>query len=161
MHISGDHPSLGGIDTESDIMIQSSVSGTLQMTRNIKNTNWLKKKYGEGIKPYELCVKMKNPPMDKINDMNLLTIEYNYQFVKGGKNEMCVEAYPQRTLQVQDPNLYRGQLGACKNAAQVNTEKIFIVNGEVEKIDGNFLRSFNVTKIDKTGLFVGSYPLDD
>jgi hypothetical protein len=70
------------------------------MTRTVKNINWLKKKYGEGIKPYEVCIKMTNPPMDKINDMNMLSIEYNYQFIKGAKNEMNVEPYPPRILQV-------------------------------------------------------------
>jgi len=62
-------------------------------------------------------------------------------------------------LHVQDPFLYKGQL--AKNAAQVNTDKIFIVNGMVEKVDANFNRGFNVTKVDKTGIFMGPCPLDD
>ena len=88
MSIQGDHSSFGGNGALS--------IGELEMTRNIKNINWLKKKYGEGVKPYEICVKMMNPPMDKINDMNILNIEYNYKFVKGGKNEMHIEGYPTR-----------------------------------------------------------------
>ena len=100
--ISGDHPSLlGGA-------ISSFTNEGIAMTRNVKNVHWLKKKYGEGVKPYEICIKMTNPPMDKINDMNILNIEYNYTFLKGGKNEMFVEGYPPRELIVQDPFLYKG-----------------------------------------------------
>ena len=41
----------------------------------------------------------------------------------------------------------------------INTKKVWIVNGVLDKVDGNFIQSnFKVTSIGNTGLCVGSYP---
>ena len=35
---------------------------------------------------------------------------------------------------------------------------MWVVNGHVEKVDGNFQQEFFVRRIGNTGLFIGSYP---
>ena len=35
---------------------------------------------------------------------------------------------------------------------------IFVINGEAEIKDGNFLRPFKIEQLDGTDVFLGSYP---
>jgi hypothetical protein len=39
-----------------------------------------------------------------------------------------------------------------------NTDKVFIVNGQCNKADGNFLGAFNFKEIGNEGIVLGSYP---
>lgn len=67
-----------------------------------------------------------------------------------------------RILEITDPCQYKGQLGINGSSLQTNTDRIFIVNGEADKCDANFLDAFFVERIDNgKHLFVGSYPLYD
>ena len=63
--------------------------------------------------------------------------------------------------------LYRGQLRDQKSKNWINQDKVWIVNGHVEKIDANFLRGFEINEISLNNIpddsnqgkiFVGSYP---
>ena len=38
------------------------------------------------------------------------------------------------------------------------SNKVFIVNGYLDKADGNFLREFFITPIGNSNIFIGSYP---
>lgn len=66
-----------------------------------------------------------------------------------------------RTLEIVDPWRYQGQLAKNNSSHQVNTDRIFIVNGEGDKCDSNFLETFMVERVDGKQIFVGSYPLYD
>lgn len=66
-----------------------------------------------------------------------------------------------RILEIIDPCNYKGHLGINGSSLQTNTDRIFIVNGEADKCDANFLDSFFVEKVDGKQIFVGSYPLYD
>lgn len=48
---------------------------------------------------------------------------------------------------LQDPSKYDGRLGLQEHNVQINTEKVFIVNGHLEKADGNFIGLFMFKKI--------------
>ena len=48
-----------------------------------------------------------------------------------------------------------------KSSQWKNWDKVWIVNGHIEKVDGNFLGDLYKTKIGDTGITIGSYPLDD
>jgi len=67
-----------------------------------------------------------------------------YAFVKKNTytNINQKEREPKRTFQIQDPSRYRGQLGAQGTDLWSNTDKVFIVNGFVQKADGNFIGPF-------------------
>jgi protein-tyrosine phosphatase len=42
-----------------------------------------------------------------------------------------------------------------------NTSKVWIVNGQINKLDANFRMNFNYSKIGDTGLYVGTNPLQE
>ena len=44
-----------------------------------------------------------------------------------------------------NPSLYKGQLGAAGTNLWANTEDVFVVNGFVNKADGNFELDFSIT----------------
>jgi len=39
-----------------------------------------------------------------------------------------------------------------------NVDKVFVVNGHVEKADANFVGGLSFDKIGDTGIFIGPYP---
>lgn len=39
-----------------------------------------------------------------------------------------------------------------------NTDRVFIVNGHIDKADGNYIGPFFFKKISNSGIFLGSYP---
>jgi hypothetical protein len=44
-----------------------------------------------------------------------------------------------RIMRILEPNLYKGELGIKMNPFWINTEEVFIVNGEILKADGDFI----------------------
>lgn len=42
----------------------------------------------------------------------------------------------------------------------MNTDQVNIVNGDVQKADGNFLGLFRYAEIGQTNLTLGTYPLN-
>ena len=63
-------------------------------------------------------------------------------------------------MTILNPENYRGQLGTHGSDAQLNTDKVFVVNGEIHKADGNFVSNFFISQVDEN-LFVGPYPQTD
>ena len=45
---------------------------------------------------------------------------------------------------IQNPEKYRGQLGTHGSDAQLDTDKVYVVNGEVHKADANFISNFYI-----------------
>ena len=50
-------------------------------------------------------------------------------------------------------------MGAQGSQLFKNTDRVFIVNGEVHKADANFIGPFFYVPIGKTGISIGSYPI--
>jgi len=57
-----------------------------------------------------------------------------------------------------NPNDYQGQLGLEGCEYWINTDKVNIVNGDVQKADGNFLGVFRYSEIGTTEITLGTYP---
>ena len=62
-------------------------------------------------------------------------------------------------MEIQDPLLYRGDLALKKSKLWRDCHKVFIVNGRIDKADGNFLGGFFFNKVKDTNIILGSYPL--
>jgi len=120
-------------------------------------------KFGQKIRPYEYTVDMIQTgeysyPIDF--DPELYKIEYIYSMKNFQSGEIVYEREPHRVLHIQDPMHYRGQLAYKKSNAQPETHKVFIVNGKIEKVDGNFQGGFFFNKIkNDSGIILGTYPL--
>ena len=61
-------------------------------------------------------------------------------------------------MKILGSELYKGELGAQKSSQWRNIDKVFIVNGHIEKADGNFLGDLFFKKIGDTGASIGTYP---
>jgi len=74
-------------------------------------------------------------------------------------------------MEICDSKLYRGELGQQGSNDWKNTDRVWIVNGHIEKSDGNYFKHYNVSEITlnnikrtsnkahKHGkLFIGPYP---
>ena len=64
-------------------------------------------------------------------------------------------------MEIQQPESYRGELGLQKSSQWKNWDKVWIVNGHIEKTDANFLGELFFSKIGDTGICIGTYPLDE
>lgn len=84
--------------------------------------------------------------------------EYYYSLKKFGAKDIVYEREPHRLIEIQDPLLYRGQLGAAKRTWQ-DTNKVFIVNGVIEKQDGNLNGGFFFNKVKDAKIIIGTYPM--
>lgn len=51
---------------------------------------------------------------------------------------------------IQNPQLYDGYFGSeAKSAKQIETSNCFVINGFVDKCDGNFNFEFEFSKLDE------------
>lgn len=66
------------------------------------------------------------------------------------------EREPCRELEIGDPSQYRGQLR--KKNQWLNTQKVWIVNGQINKIDANFKENFNFSELPGTQIILGNAP---
>lgn len=88
-------------------------------------------------------------------------IIYSYSKSSQNKKDIIYEREPSRIIQIQDPEKYQGELGAQKSSQWRNWDKIWIVNGHIEKADGNFLGELFFSKIGETGICLGTYPSEE
>ena len=56
------------------------------------------------------------------------------------------------------PEKYQGELGIDGSSEQNPFAANYIVNGMINKVDGNFLNEFMISKLADTGIFLGPYP---
>lgn len=89
---------------------------------------------------------------------NLVSYEYQMTLAPG---KVMHERRPTRKFTILDPSQYRGQLGAAGDTLWANTEDVFVVNGYVNKGDGNFELDFHTANFPKQRVVVGSYPEND
>ena len=107
---------------------------------------WMYTKYGGKSQPWEYSVTFPNIEggVDAVWLETAKNNRFSYKYGKRNrmKNEMKWEREPKRTLNIQNASDYKGQLGLQGNDHWHNTDKVFIVNGQCNKADGNFLSPF-------------------
>ena len=147
-------------DKSLDVRVQGNKPGfdNQVMVRNLEQAiDWMPHKYGKPVKPFEILIKMRQVDADVGSDA--LRFEYGYSMKSFGSDEIVYEREPHRIIELQDPEDYRGQVGLHKLNAWNDTHKIFIVNGRIEKFDGNIMGGFYFNRFKDSRLLIGTYPL--
>jgi hypothetical protein len=138
---------------------------SMVMSRDTEPTVWLPVKYGKPWVPYKCTVIMSNVSSGDNGQWKAATpenrIEYEYQMKNRIKNVNNTEREPKRLFTILNPELYKGQLGATGNNLWASTEEVFVVNGFVNKADGNFELDFRIQRIEESGITIGSFPGND
>jgi hypothetical protein len=115
------------------------------MVMEPNKTEWMPSKYGEPWKPYIIKIWIDNivSGVDgKFDKGENEVIEYEYVHVNNKKETSHSERKPRRQFLIENPHYYKGQLGATGSTLWSNAEKVFVVNGFVNKADGNFELNF-------------------
>jgi hypothetical protein len=103
------------------------------------------------MRPYQTSITLKQNRQTVINE----NIELTYSYTIGSYGNEFPERTSQRKLRIIDPSSYTGQ---CENEiCQYDTTDCFIINGQLEKCDGNFLSNFTLSKIADTNIWVGPH----
>ena len=100
----------------------------------------------------------------KLKSSNLKSISqiiYGYSKSDASSREFLYEREPSRILKIQQPELYRGELGAQKSSQWRQWDRVWIVNGHIEKADANFLGELFYTRIGDTRACLGTYPASE
>jgi hypothetical protein len=113
--------------------------------------DFMPNKYGQKMRPYEISMKLAKGGENKI--------EYFYSLKSFEKETSVAETEPFRVLHIQDPFTYRGELAFNKSSVQ-RGNKVWIVNGKIERADGNFMGGFFFNRVKKTNIIFGSCPLN-
>ena len=71
------------------------------------------------------------------------------------------ERGPERLFLIQDPSKYVGQLGAQGCSLWESTDKVWVVNGHINKGEGNFNGAFFFKTIEDSGVTLGSHPANE
>ena len=129
----------------------------VQMTREFK---WMEPKYGTLVRPWQISVEFDNNESEEgqFKTGGDSAMKYSYTLRSASIGHSITERTPDRWVDLQNPNSYRGQLGLTKSSLWLNTDQVWNVNGCVFKADGNFLNHFFFDKIGATPIFLGSYP---
>lgn len=152
----------------SDVMTLNGKAGVINsvtMYKDTEKTHWMPIKYGKPMAPWKITVVMpniesgENGQWKPATSTNLIT--YQYDMKNDQKNLALYEREPKREFRILDPSKYRGELGARESNLWANTEEVFVVNGFVNKGDGNFEGDFHCKSIGESGIAVGSYPEND
>ena len=77
------------------------------MNQSASPKDWMINKYGKKVKPYEVSVKINQE--ENITEKD--KIEYSYSLKNFEQNDVIYER-EYRVIEIQDPNLYRGELSA-------------------------------------------------
>jgi len=87
--------------------------------------------------------------------------EIIYSYSKSDEKGTTVvnERDPSRSMIIQAPDSYKGELGVQSSIQFKNQQKVWIVNGVIDKADGNFLGGLFFDKIGDTNVWMGTYPL--
>ena len=142
MKINGDVPQLGQWDEG---------EGPIKMQLSKDEITWVN---GEKIKPHKFTTTF-------YHGEEPLKLKYKYHIANDTEGTKLWERDPTRSLEILDPNDYRGELGIQGSNVWRNAQQCFIVNGHVEIANTNFVSGLNYTKIGETGLIIGPYPEDE
>lgn len=124
--------------------------GPRNMTKAKNEVVWLT---GMKVRPWEWNVTFDQTVCPK-------HICYKYSIRNDKKDDTVWEREPSRYVNIQDPDKvpYRGELGQQGDAQWKNVDKVFLVNGHIEKADANFVGSMTFDKIGNTSISLGQYP---
>lgn len=137
----------------------------LKMSKDPSRSDWMSVKYGVQMAPWRISVSMPNIETGEDgrwkqgSKKNQIYYSYELRNQKQGIN--IREREPERGFEIQDPQTYRGQLGALGQNVWNNTDHVFIVNGVVNKADGNFEGPFYMKSLEGTSISIGTFPKDD
>lgn len=158
--VRGSCPELGGWNAIKDEDILD--SNKIKMNQPGKYEIYYQEKYGKDARPWELNMTLLNEDWKQTLIKGLDNIKYQYQ------THNQVERLPCRVMAIQDSKTYTGQLRDTKYCTWIDTDMVWIVNGELNKADLNFRRVFHINEIEmekvladkkKEGrLFIGSKP---
>jgi hypothetical protein len=62
-------------------------------------------------------------------------------------------------MDLQNPKTYDGEYGKKKHDEQGYKDSVYIINGIMNKVEGNFLSGFFLSEIANSNLVIGPYPL--
>lgn len=86
------------------------------------------------------------------------SVSYKYILFDDKTGMRETEKISQRSFEICKPDTYKGLIS---KEGQMITNKCWVVNGTIEKVDGNFINKFQIYKIGDTGLSIGGYPLNE
>lgn len=164
VEFSVNHPSK---DLQDVMMLDGNIHDIdlLEMRRVSQPEDWMPVKYGDQIQPWKVEVQMKNNESGDDGKWkpwtNTNLIHYNYVLKNKPKNVHINEREPERKFIIQDPHQYTGQLGGHGTNLWSNVEEVFVVNGYVNKADGNFEGPFFLKTLEGRSITIGSYPSAD
>ena len=92
---------------------------------------------------------------------------YKYSIINEFDDVIIWEREPSRFLEIVEPSEYVKFKEANQDPEQTdhentlkwrNVDKVFLVNGHIEKVDANFVGGLTYDKIGDTKIFLGPYP---
>jgi len=149
MRIIGSTPKLG-----SQGVGEMEQTPPMRMSRAQRPFEWLLDKYGQLERPWEIIISFRNGELEFPNE-----IIYNYSKSNESGTSIVKEREPSRSMVIQQPETYQGELGKQGSIQWKNSQYVWIVNGVIDKADGNFLGGLYFDEIGDTKIFMGTYPL--
>lgn len=72
-----------------------------------------------------------------------IQLKYNFeQKLTDNPSYSLKERDPPRHLEIQNPENYKGQLGLQGSSEQFNADRVYVVNGMIDKCEANFQGKF-------------------
>ena len=126
------------------------LNGPFEMCSSKEEVTWLT---GTKVKPWVWSTEFNQTQCPKL-------ICYKYSIRDTQTGDIVWEREPSRYVDIQDPDkvAYHGELGQTGSAMQRNVNKVFVVNGKIDKADANFVGNMTFDKIGDTKIFLGQYP---
>ena len=123
---------------------------------------YILEKYGQNVSPWVGMIMMDNTENDSVGGWKQgeCAIRYSYRLQGNSTMGFGMERDPRRIVNIQNPDQYKGHLGQ-QGCSQQFEHRVFVVNGYVDKCDGNFHGGFIMQRIADTGIYLGSYPSQD
>lgn len=152
-------------DAEDHLSMECDRTGmqVLKMEQTKEPQQWMYSKYGQEMRPWECIVKIPNTVSGDCGqfeegsyDKNLF---YSFQKRNNRKTEVIMEREPKRMVEIQNPKTYNGEYGKQKHDEQGYKDSVYIINGILNKVEGNFLSGFFLSEIANSNIVIGPYPL--
>jgi hypothetical protein len=86
-------------------------------------------------------------------------VYYSFQKRNNRRAEVILEREPKRMIDIQNPKSYSGTYGKKKDDEQGHGNNVYIINGILNKVEGNFLSGFFISEIANSNIVIGPYPL--
>jgi protein tyrosine phosphatase (PTP) superfamily phosphohydrolase (DUF442 family) len=88
-----------------------------------------------------------------------IKINYRYTLSNDQTGVKDQEKMAQRSFEICKPESYKGLIS---KEGQLDTDKCWIINGIIDKVDGNFIMNkFKINTISDVGLSFGGYPASE